>query len=440
MRPMADVPGPRLAAILVVRMVHRHVLAAGLLAALAQAQRVPEGAEPNGAPATATPLPIGREGFGVLATAGDSDWFVIQLAAATDLRIETGPGRSPQVGDTVVTLFDASGSPLRSNDDGVGCGLYSRLACRALAAGTYYVAVEAGAAGVANGSYTLDVRGAAPVAMPVPPVVAEGPENNDPRLGGTATAVALPVRCNGSVATTGANGDWDFYRFTLATESFVQVRVGATPTHPTPPVMDDPLLYLFDAAVPPNLLGGPFRAGTFGAWDAAIDVRLLPGAYQIAIRGWGGSVAGRYYLDIHRADAARSTVHAGGCGGRLLDVATTNVGPGAPLRVERPAIGTTYSVQGSNLGSGGFAFHVVGFASTVVDLTAAGAPGCILEVVFVDTPLQMADAAGNVVFAVPIPESLSLAGAALESQVAVFDFSNPLGITLSNRVAAVLGP
>jgi hypothetical protein len=310
-----------------------------------------------------------------------------------------------------------------------------------LSAGTYYVAVEAGAnAAPGGGSYVLDVRCAAPAAFVAPPLFAEGPENNDPRSGGTSTLVSLPARCNGQIPTVGATGDWDFYRFLLLGESFVQARVAATASHPQTPRLDDPVLYLFDASTPPNLLAGPFYASDFAVWDTAIDVRLPPGGYQIAIRGFAGSVGGRYYLDLHRTDAARVTVHPGGCGGRSAGLTVATTGPGAPTTVERPVLGTTYSVVGSNLGSGGFGFHLVGFASTALDLTAAGAPGCTYEVLHLDAILRLADGAGFARYAVAIPETLTLLGTTLQSQIAVLDFSNPLGLTFSNRVSAVVGP
>jgi hypothetical protein len=410
-----------------------------MLAAAGLGQQVPEAAEPNSSTATATVLALGREAFGTLATVADADWYRVTTAATVDLRLETAPGLGLQVGDTVLTLLDATGAPLRSNDDGVACGWYSRLLVPSLPAGTYYVAVEAGTNAVAGGSYVLDVRAATPTTFVAPPVTNEGAENNDPRSGGVPTTVSLPARGNGSIATTGPAGDWDFWRFLLLADSFVQVRVAATASHPTQPRMDDPILYLYDGASPPNLLAGPFYASNFGVWDTAIDVRLPAGVYQVAIRGWVGSIAGSYWLDLHRSDAARVTVHAGGCGGRVAGVATATSGPGAPLVLERPVLGTTYALRGSSLGAGGFAFHVVGFAATAIDLGPFGAPGCTLEVNFVDSPLQLADAAGTTTFAVPLPESATLLGATLMSQIAVFDLSNALGVTLSNRVTAVLG-
>lgn len=403
-----------------------------------RAQRVAEAAEPNQTAATATALAIGREAFGSLAAAGDADWYAISVPAGVRLRAETGPGLGAQARDTVLTLLDASGSPLRSNDDGVASGWYSRLYTPVLPAGQYFLVVEAGANTQVGGSYTLDVRGVA-VAAAVPPLASEGPESNDPRLGGVATGVTLPARCSGAAPSTGLAGDWDFYRFVLATESFVEARVDGTASHPTSPRLDDPVLYLFDNSAPPNLLAGPFQSSSYGVYDAVLEARLPAGSYQIAIRGWNGSNGGSYYLDVTRRDAARVTVFPGGCGGRLLDVATTDAGPAAPLRLERPVVGTTLSLLGANLGANAFTFHVVGFAPTFIDLGMLGAPGCALEVTYVDTPLYLADAAGRVVYPLALPEAANLLGLTIESQAAVFDLSNALGVTLSNRVAAVVG-
>jgi hypothetical protein len=415
-----------------------------LAAAAAPAQRVPEAAEPNQTMATATLLGCGQEAFGTL-PAGDIDWFRVVLSATSDLTAQTMPSPSSSPGpgidaaDVRLVLLDATGSPLRANEDGVQSARHARLSARGLAPGTYYLAVEPGPLAVTGGSYALDVRCAAPTALPAAPIVAEGPENNDPRSGGTPTTVALPARCSGNATSVGATGDWDFWRFLLLQDGVVRARVAATASHPTPPVLDDPVLYLFDGASPPNLLLGPVHARDYGSFDTGFDVRLSAGLYQVAIRGFQDSIAGRYYLDLARLDAARATVFVGGCGGRTLAVATAGTGPGSPLVIERPAIGTTYTVLGSGLGAGGFAFHAIGFASTFVDLTPLGAPGCALEVVYADTILAIADAAGHASWSLAVPEDPSLLGTALESQVAVLDFSNPLGITLSNRVAAVVG-
>lgn len=314
-------------------------LAVLLTSTVLLAQQVPEGPEPNSATTTATVLACGAEGLGTLGNSTDVDWYRITLTAVRDVRIESGPGSGSQVGDTFLSLLSSTGAPLLTSDDGVGVGLYSQLYASALPSGTYYIAVERGPSAASSGSYALDVRCSVPVALVAPPIQNEGAENNDPRLGGTATVVSLPARCNGQLSTTGSAGDWDFFRFTLLNDSFVQVRLAATATHPQSPRIDDASLYLFDTNTPPNLVQGPIHASTFGAFDNTIEARLAAGSWQIGVRGWVGSIAGRYYLDIHRSDAGRATVFAGGCGGRTLSLLATNLGPGAPLRVERAVLG-----------------------------------------------------------------------------------------------------
>ncbi|MCU0864704.1 MAG: hypothetical protein MUC36_12980 [Planctomycetes bacterium] len=406
---------------------------------LLTAQQVPEAIEPNQSTTTATVLACGAEALGSLGSAVDVDWYQITLSGVRDLRLETGPGNGAEIGDTVLVLLDFTGAPLQTNDDGLARGRHASLFASSLPAGTYYCSVERGPLAAASGSYTLDVRCSLPVVLPAAPIAAEGPENNDPRSSGVPTTVTLPARCNGLIPTTGPSGDWDFWRFVLPVDSFVRARVQATASHPSPPVLDDPILYLYDNAAPPALLAGPFYASNFGVFDTAIDLRLPAGSYQVAIRGWAGSIAGRYYLDLARTDAGRVTVHAGGCGGRVLDVATTLVGPGAPLRTERATLGGTYALRGSSLGSGGFVFHMVGFQAQSIDLGALGAPGCTAEVVFVDAVLQVADTGGSTTYVIAVPETPSLAGTVLESQLAVLDFANPLGLSFSNRVTGALG-
>lgn len=417
----------------------RPAVACSLVVALLPAQRVAEGPEPNATPATATLLPVGREALGWIASAADSDWYALQLPTAGDLRLETGPGADPQIGDTVLTLLDAGGAPLRAADDGLLRGRYSQLTVAGLPAGSYLVAVERGSFAAPSGSYVLDVRLAAATPPPVPPTVAEAAENNDPRSGGAATAVVLPARCSGELTSTGSDGDWDFWRFTLAADAFVQVRVAATASHPNPPVADDPVLYLFDGASPPNRVAGPFHARDFGTFDAVVDQRLPAGSWQLAIRGVRGSPAGRYYLDVHRLDAARILVHPGGCNGRVLTVGTTDSGPNAPLAVERPVLGTTFTLQGQALGAFAPVGFLLGDTAVALDLAALGAPGCTLEVLWFDLPILLADAAGHAALVVPVPEDPALAGAAVEFQAMALDAGNALGLSFSNRVSAVAG-
>jgi len=393
-----------------------------------RAQRVPEAAEPNASIAGATAMLCGQEAIGTLISISDEDWFRIVLTGPTDLQLRTGPSFTGAIGDTIVTLLDNTGGPLRCNDDGVGLGQYSELFARNLPAGTYYAAVTAGANAAASGSYLLDVRCEAAMTIAVPPTANEGPENNDPLTGGSATSVLLPVRCNGDLSSTGHAGDWDFWRVLSFGDSVLRIRVAGTANHSNTPA-DDLVVYLFDGMSPPNVVAGPFYASDAGEWDLAIDAPIAGGLHHVAVRGMAGSQPGSYYLDLQTRDPASAMVFAGGCGGRTL---------GLPA-LETATLGTTYSLEGSSLGTNGYAFHVIGLAATSIDLTPFGAIGCTLEVSYVDTAFQFADAAGRATWTLIVPDTVSLLGTTVHSQAAVLDLSNPLGITISNRVAATIG-
>ena len=402
------------------------------------AQRIPEAAEPNATASTATLLATGQEVAGILSSILDEDWFRIVLAAPTDLRVQTGPTWGGEIGDTVITLLDASGGPLRANDDGVGTGYYSDLYAKELPAGTYYISVTAGANALATGGYLLDLR-AEPTTSPGTLLVAsEGPENNDPRTGGIATNIIVPIRCNGELATTGHAGDWDFWRILSFGDQMLRIRLAGTANHVNTPA-DDVVVYLFDGQTPPVQVAGPFFASDRDTWDHAIDIRITGGLHHLAVRGVEGSQPGSYYVDLATRAVSTATVFAGGCGGRTLGLPATSLGPGAPLSVESAFLGMSYSVEGSNLGSNGFAFHVVGLAPTFIDLTPFGAVGCALEVVYVATAFQFADVSGRAAWTFAVPDNSSLIGTTLHSQAAVLDLSNPLGITISNRVATTIG-
>ena len=99
--------------------------------------------------ATATPAAIGSDTPGTL-TAGDTDYFRIVVSQSGTLEVYTTGGI-----DTVGRLEDASGAPVRNNDDG-GAGNNFRISA-AVSAGTYFVRVT-GYSSRTAGDYTLHVR------------------------------------------------------------------------------------------------------------------------------------------------------------------------------------------------------------------------------------------------------------------------------------------
>ena len=409
-----------------------------LLASLLAAQRVTEGPEPNASAVTATGVACGNEAVGALSTTSDEDWFRLVLSTVSDLVLVTSPGSGVGCRDTVVTLLDGSGGPLRQSDAAVQSGWYSELSARALPPGLYYVAVAAGANAV-PGSYQLDISCLPRAAGSTPGAgAAEAPEPNDPRAGGSPTIVSAPVRGVGNLTAAGVDGDWDFWRVLVPSESLLTVALSATANFGSS-AADDPVVYLFDAATPPNALAGPFYCSEPGVWDVTVDARLGAGTYQVAVRGAKGSQAGGYFLDLRLETLATGSVSPGGCGGRSLSLATTQFGPGAPLVREQPRLGSSYSVTGSGLGSLGYCFHLIGLQGQYVDLTPLGAPGCALEVVPADVLFRLATTVGEASWTIHVPGRSSLLGTQLWSQVAVLDLSNPLGLTMSNRVQGVVG-
>jgi Ca2+-binding RTX toxin-like protein len=112
-------------------------------------------------------LQVGAPFAGTLQAIGDRDWFKVTLTAGVDyvINLSGQDGGGGTLDDTVLTLRDASGRQIASNDD-VGFGsLDSRLIFHATTTGTYFV--EAGSfADFTTGSYTLTVQAGAAAGGP----------------------------------------------------------------------------------------------------------------------------------------------------------------------------------------------------------------------------------------------------------------------------------
>jgi hypothetical protein len=405
--------------------------------------------EPNDTRLAANAVTCGAQWHGEFtAPGGDVDVFAVTLASAADLMAATAPGIGAQAGDTYLSLLDAAGNLLQVSDDHPGRGFYSLVERYDLAAGTYYLKVEHFDPLAGTGTYTLDVRCAPPTVLGTPAnIFLEAPENNDPRLGGTAAVVTCSARCSGVTFATAGAGDWDAFQVTLAAPAVLRARVDATPFHPYQPRMDDPVLYLLDGGTPAVVLAGPFYGTAPGTCDAAFDLPLGPGTYHAAIRGFSGSTPGSYYLDVFCTSIvqpASLSVNPGGCAGSAgtptFGVRATNVGPGAPLALERPVFGTTFVLEGQLLPPGTVVFSLTGFQPALFELAPFGAPGCTVNVAPAATLLAGADGAGRVFAALAVPATAALAGTPLSSQLAVLDLTaNALGVTTTNSVSSIVG-
>ena len=110
---------------------------------------------------TATAIFTNRSYGGVIDPLGDSDYFAFQAQAGTSYVIETSSG---SLADTVLDLYNPSGFPIASDDDG-GSGDASRITWNAPSSGTYYAAVRAFDDGT-TGTYELSVQAFSPPFVP----------------------------------------------------------------------------------------------------------------------------------------------------------------------------------------------------------------------------------------------------------------------------------
>jgi hypothetical protein len=112
---------------------------------------------PGDASSTST-LALGGSLTGYVNTAGDKDWYRIDLSAGDWCQFSLKGSGTGALGDPVLEIRDASGALLASDDDG-GPGLNSLLDFNATETGTYFV--SAGGYGNTRGQYRLAAKEAA---------------------------------------------------------------------------------------------------------------------------------------------------------------------------------------------------------------------------------------------------------------------------------------
>jgi hypothetical protein len=113
-----------------------------------------ENSEPNQSNANATLAACWTRATGSIGFAADVDRFAFSAAAGQRITMSVGPGATGAITDTTLTLRNAAGTVLASNDDALG--LYSRVSFVFASAGTYYVDV-AGYLNQVIGTYVLEL-------------------------------------------------------------------------------------------------------------------------------------------------------------------------------------------------------------------------------------------------------------------------------------------
>ena len=229
--------------------------------------------------ASATRVAVPSDTDGTL-TAGDTDYFRVEVSAAGALLVYTSGGT-----DTVGRLEDAGGTSLGEDDDS-GSGLNFRMG-RQVSAGTYYVAVRHISSSGA-GNYRLHVR------------FDDGEDDHgDDRA--SATRVAVPSDTEGRLTAD----DADYFMVEVGSSGRLQVYTsGGTDT-------TGRLENASGAS-----LGDDDDSGTRGNFRMERDVSA--GTYYVRVRGRRSSTAGDYTLhvrfggsgDDHGDDRASATAVA----------------------------------------------------------------------------------------------------------------------------------
>ncbi|MCI5112579.1 MAG: S8 family serine peptidase [Marivita sp.] len=165
---------------------------------------------------------------GRLETAGDRDWFRVDLVAGSTYEFQLrGADGAQGLSDPFLYLFDASGSLVGSNDDS-SQGLDSLLTFNAQAGGSYFLAAGAFADN-GTGDYTLSSAR-----------IGEG-QNDVPGNPSSTATLAVGQTISGAID---GPGDFDWYGVnTVAGQvyQFSLVSAGGDP-------MSDPWLTLYDGA------------------------------------------------------------------------------------------------------------------------------------------------------------------------------------------------
>lgn len=147
---------------------------------------------------------------------------------------------------------------------------------------------------------------------------------------------------------------------------------------------------------------------------------------DIALRHWSGTL---YYGTHNLGGLAGFGRTAPGCAGTL----------GVPrVSGNRPQLGTTMTVNVTNLAQS-FGIMITGFTGTVTDLTAFGAPGCVVRT-SIDASSLLLGAGNTANWNFNVPNVPAFSGLILYHQVLAVDgAANSLGGVMSDAAASQIG-
>ncbi len=220
---------------------------------------------------------------GVLAPAGDRDWYRLELAEGQGVRISmTATGTPDSIGDPYLILYGPDGGEVARDDDG-GDGLNAWLEYQAATAGTYFIEAR-GFTEDAAGRYAINLVGGEI---------------------GNSYDTAEPLVANGDarMSFVGAAGDVDWFAIELVEGR--PYRFNLEGLEPDP--LADPMLTLYDSTgtqVAADDDGGRglnsylyFASPTGGTYFAAVSSFDSEGTGRYALRAVDTDVPGHVYTD-----------------------------------------------------------------------------------------------------------------------------------------------
>ena len=243
---------------------------------------------------TAGTVAVGGWVEGTIETAGDEDWFAVQLEAGVEYRIDlegsdTGGGT---LADPLLRwLHDDSDAGVRgTRDDDGGSGRNARQVFTPDESGTYYI--SANGAGTGTGTYKLSVTQVNP-----PPPAPDPPAVQDPlpdvaANSGTPGVVTVGGSVTGEIGTAG-DEDW----FAVQLEAGVEYRIDLEGSDTGGGTLADPLLRWLHDDSGAGIPGTRSDGGGDGRNARQVFTPDESGTYYISANG-AGSVTGTYKLSV----------------------------------------------------------------------------------------------------------------------------------------------
>ncbi|MBX5482374.1 MAG: DUF4215 domain-containing protein [Myxococcaceae bacterium] len=316
--------------------------------------------EPNGTPATGSPVGSGGLASGAISSGGDVDVFQFTLTATSDVVIETFDAAGPPgcSVDTRIQLLGPDGTTVLGTDDDGGIGACSKLepplssGVTHMAPGTYFVRVDGKGApvsgyslwirkvatcgngtiegseacdgqpnctttcdrvvvcgdGYVDGTESCDDGNTSSADGCSPGCTIEGPveiEPNGTQAEADANAGALTISASTHVqGTLGSGTDEDTFKLSVATASVVRFETFGTVLGDCPLTLATRLT-LYDAAFTP--LYTDDDDGVLAC--SALTVNLAPGSYYVRVeKGAPAGGAVPYTLDVRWVPGAGSEV------------------------------------------------------------------------------------------------------------------------------------